>query len=134
MPIPKESRPRLPTYAIYYLILSLIIALLILSLFISLPISTNQLFLLFLADAGGYGAVEELTKARADSYIRRYQSALILIFISLIVAVTAVLLLIALDSIVAVILLTAIDLAMWGSLWLVRHIGDKKLEKLENIL
>ena len=59
MPIPKESRLRLPTYAIYYLILSLIVVLLMLSLFISLPISANQLFLLFLADAGGYGAVEE---------------------------------------------------------------------------
>ena len=84
MPIPKESRLRLPTYVIYYLILSLIIAFLILSLFISLPISVNQLMLLFLADAGAYGAVEEITKARADSYFRKHQSALILIFISLI--------------------------------------------------
>jgi hypothetical protein len=134
MPIPKESRLRLPTYAIYYLILSLIIALLILSLFISLPTSANQLMLLFLADAGGYGVIEEITKARADSYFRKHQSGLILIFISLIVAVTAVLLLIALDGVVAVILLIVIDLAMWGSFWLVRNINDKKIEKLENML
>jgi hypothetical protein len=134
MPIPKESRLRLPTYAVYYLILSLIIALLILSLFISLPVSASQFMLLFLADAGGYGVVEEITKARVDSFIRKHQSALILIFVSLIVAITALLLLVALDSVIAVILLTAIDLAIWGSLWIVRSINDEKLEKLENRL
>ena len=129
MPIPKESRLRLPTYIIYYLILSLILILLVLSRFISVPISANQLMLLFLANAGAYGIVEEITKARYNSYIKKNQSALILILISLIIAITTALILIALDSVVAVILLTAIDIATWGSLWLMRKISNKKLEK-----
>ncbi len=129
MPIPKESRLRLPIYIIYYLILSLILILLVLSRFISVPISANQLMLLFLANAGAYGIVEEITKARYNSYIKKNQSALILILISLIIAITTALILIALDSVVAVILLTAIDIATWGSLWLMRKISNKKLEK-----
>jgi hypothetical protein len=129
MPIPKDSNLRLPTYVTYYLILSLVFALLFLSLFVRLPLAPNQFFLLFLADVGGYGVIEEITKAKGYSFVRKHQSVLIVASISVIVAATVVLLSVGLDSILAVGLLTTLDVAVWGSLWAARKVSKKKEQK-----
>ena len=113
MPIPKDSNLRLPAYIIYYLILVLVFISIIVGYFVSsFPLSTKQLMVIFLGDIGGYGIVEEITKARCDSVFGKHRALWILSLLVLLVAVASFLLLFV-DLDISIFIMFGVILGIW---------------------
>ncbi len=133
MPIPKDSKLRLPAYIAYYSTLAVIVVCVVITYFFSsFPLSANQLFVIFLANAGGYGIVEELAKANKDSTLGKNRSILILSLLAVIVVILICLFAFSINITLTVIGMVVVDCAFWGSLWLINW-RSKKVQATFNV-
>jgi hypothetical protein len=133
MPIPKDSKFRLPIYIVYYLVLALVFILVILSYLIpSFPLSINQLMVIFLVDVGGYGIVEEMVKARGESVLGRHRAVMIL-FLLVLLLVLASFLLLFVNLDISIYIMFGFIIGIWCCLMTVNWYSKRIVNAKENI-